>query len=329
MGNEQPSTDNFQERAPAIEMEDEAPQEEQQEEQPQQEAKPEADKAPAPPPQRRKVRFGDQELDLDDEEFRKLNAVEMVRGGQEALRKAAEMRKQAEKVQADARRVISALRDQPDWALKSAGMSEEQQVAWAEKLLAQEMIRQGINPQTGERLSAEQVRLWQLQQERDEKARLAEKYEKEQQTQQREEAKAQLRQKFDRELTEALRTGGLPPTDTMIGRLAQAYLDFDFEVPAKDLVPVVMQDFQQELEVTFRNLSPQDVIKLLPKGTLDELRKYDLAQAKAGPAKLGSTKPQVIPANRDPDRPRTGQFRKRITNPVAAQKALDDWANGR
>ncbi len=320
--------DNFQESAPPIEMSDEQDSSPEPQQPPQQQAKPD-EKPPEQPPARRKVRFGDQELDLDDEEFKKLNAAEMVRGGQEALRKAAEMRKQAERMQSDARRVISALREQPDWALKSAGMSEEQQVAWAEKLLAQEMIRQGVNPQTGERLTAEQVRLWQLQQERDEKARLAEKYEKEQQSQQREEAKAQLRQKFDRELTEALRTGGLPPTDTMIGRLAQAYLDFDFEVPAKDLVPVVMQDFQKELEVTFRGLSPQDVIKILPKGTLDELRKYDLAQAKAGPGKLGATKPQVIPENRDPNRPRLGGPRKRITSPVEAQRALDDWASGR
>ena len=314
--------DNFQESAPPIDLSDEsdAP------EQAQPEQKQAAAPVEAPPAQRRKVRFGDQELDLDDEEFKKLNSIEMVRGGQEALRKAAEMRKQADRVQADARKVIKALKDQPDWALKSVGMSERDQVAWAEKLLAQEMIRSGINPQTGQPMSPEQIQLYQLQQERDQRARQMEEYEKEQTTRQREEAKGQLRQRFDREMTEALRSGGLPPTDNMIGRLAQAVLDFDFEVPAKDLVPVVMEDFRQELEHTFKNLTPADILSVLPKGVLDELRKHDLAQARQGPPRPGSGKPQVIPGNRDPNRPAPGQRRRPMTNPQDAQRAIDEWA---
>lgn len=280
--------------------------------------------APSPEvTQRRKYRLGDQELDLDDEEFKKLRATEMVRGAQEALRKAAEARKQAEAMQKQAKEVIRRAKDQPDWALKTAGMTEKELVGFAETLLSQEMLRQGIDPQTGQRLSPEQMEILRLRQERDEKAKKAEEFERYQSQQQRDAHKAQIRAQLDREITGALQSGGLPPTDNMIGRLAQAYADFDFEVPAAELVPLVMEDFKNEVQHMMRAMDVKDILQILPPGLLDALRKYDLAAVKKAPQPPKG--PQVFQGNTSPER-QDGR-RKRFVNPNEAQKELEDWAS--
>ncbi len=286
------------------------------------EGKEEKPKEPAKPP--RKVKVGDLELDLDSDDFKKVKATEMVRGAQETFRKAKQARDEAEQIRQQALAAIRALKDRPEKALETAGLDEKSRVAMAEAIIAREMIRRGINPETGEALTAEQVRAIQAQEAAEAARREAEELRSKQESAQREQLKNAVRSKLDREMTEALKATGLPSTPHAISRLAELMLEFDFEAPAADLASLVADDLARETQAFLKTLPAEQLVKVIPKETLDALRKWDVEQARKG--KLDTEqKARVFSSNKD----WADQRRKRVTNPQEAQAALEEWAGSK
>jgi len=271
---------------------------------------------PAP---RRKVKVGDVEVDLDDEEFRKLNAVEMRRGAQEAFRKATEARREAQTIQARAQEALKKAKEDPRTLLQLAGMDEEEQEAWAESVLKGSMRKKGYNPETGQPYTPAEMAYMRQQEEIERLRGLETNQRTAQEQQQRDELKKVVRAEMDKQITSALKETGLPNTPYTIYRLAEMLQEFDFQVPAAQLSSMVMQDIQQEMGKVLQAITVDEALKLLPKEFMDKLRKHDLEKAKKGGGP-GQQKPQVIPENRGLRR------NQKITSPREAQKALDEWA---
>lgn len=141
-----------------------------------------------------------------------------------------------------------------------------------------------------------------------------------------ERTRQQIRETYNKQFSTALAKHDLPATPYTVMRMAeltQENLRMGLDLTAEEIAPLVKEDLSRETAAMVKGLPLDQAMKLLPKSFLDELRKYDLAQARVSP---GTRSAPPAPLGRVPERRSRGQ---RFTKPIEAQEALDRWAEGR
>lgn len=221
-------------------------------------------------------------------------------------------------------------------ALKRDGKDPSDVKALRLKLAEIDVLRQI----EAEKMSPEQRRAVDLEQENNRLKAAQQAKENEGKQAEAQRAQAAIREHYNKDFTAALTKHELPPTPYTVMRMAeltQQNLRMGLELTADEIAVLVKEDLAKEQAAYTKGLSPaqtlklaavrlgelkiEDVVKLLPKDFLDNLRKYDLELAKAGGRRVTQPTPKALGSV--PERPRRG----RTTSAKEAEKALEDWAN--
>jgi hypothetical protein len=297
------------------EQEEEVEEEEQEEEQPK--------------PKGRKVKGivngREEEIDLDDEEFQKVNAVQATRAAQKAWREAAQMRKEANEFRAALDAAKAGVRKDPMSLFKALGIPEEDVFNFArERTIAK--ISETIDPETGQPYTPEQQRIIQLQKQLEAKEQTEQQIKQQQEAAEMEQLKNVVRQDIDRKFTAALEETGLPPTQYTMMRLADLMQSMGPDVDPQTVAPLVLEDLVNETRQTIYSMPIEVAAEILGEEWMDKLRKWDIDRAKQGRDKFGRN-PQRYPGNASQRTPAKGSGQ--TTNPADAEAWLENWASGR
>lgn len=102
-------------------------------------------------------------------------------------------------------------------------------------------------------------------------------------TQKYQEAVSAYRGHYEKEVIAALQEGGLPRTPRTVERMAHYILDArkaGVKLGAKDVLPLVRQDYEQEFRELMGPMNADVLATLLGDGVLKKLRDHDLAKMK-------------------------------------------------
>lgn len=268
----------------------------------------------------------EEEIDLDDEEFQKVNAVQASRAAQKAWREAAEMRREANQLKqalTDARKQV---RQDPMALFRALGIPEEEVYGFAQNKTI-EKLSETIDPNTGQPYTPEQQRIIQLQKE------LQNKNMSEQQRQQaieaaeHEQMKDSIRKDIDRKFTTALQETGLPATPHTMMRLAELMESMGPDVDPQTVAPLVLEDMVNEVRTAIYSMPMDVAAEVLGEEWMADLRKWDMAQARKSKDKFGRN-PQQFPKNSSQRAPAKGQSKGRDMTTDQAQDFLEKWAEG-
>lgn len=263
------------------------------------------------------------EIDIDDDEFRKLNAVQMAKASQKAFREAAEMRKEADQL----RKALETARDQvtkdPMALFKALGVDENKVFEFAQQK-ALERVYENIDPQTGQPYTPEQQRIIQLQKELSQRQQVDEQQKQEQERIQFEKMKDVVRQDIDRKFTTALKETGLPPTPYTMMRLANLMEQMGPDVDPQMVAPMVLEDVVTEIVHTINTIPVETAVELLGEDFMKALRKYDIDRSRSSKDKFGRNV-QKFPGNA----PVRQKSNTKITNMDDANDYLENWARGK
>jgi hypothetical protein len=298
----------------------EEPEEEPQEEQEEQEE-------PRPRMQRKVkgiVNGVEEEIDIDDETFQKVNAVQATRAAQKAWREAAEMRKEANQLKRAIEDARAQVRQNPMVLFNALGIPEEDVYNFAQTATINK-LSETIDPNTGQPYTPEQQRIIQLQKELQRKEQNEKSLQQQQEEQELEQIKNVVRQDIDRKFTAALEETGLPPTQYTMMRLADLMQSVGPDVDPKAVAPLVLEDIVNEVRATVYSMPIEVAVEVLGEDWLNELRKYDIAQARAGKEKFGRN-PRSIPQNAA-KRPPPARGSNMSTQ--EAEEWLEKWAQDR
>lgn len=252
-----------------------------------------------------KVDGEDVEITLDQavREYRRRQAAD------KRFQEAAATRKQAETL-------LSQLKSDPWGALKALGIDPDK--AASERILAKieeeklaaenpsELSRRRLEKELAEERSAHESA-----KKAAEEAELSKK-------------RDEFRVKIDRQFTAALTEAKLPATPYTVARMADVMSrnireDPQFDATPTELAQLVREDLKAELVDIARQLGPDGLEAFLGAESMKALRKYDIERVRnpkmGGPARRVSDVEQ--PARRR---------RVDYTDPIAAKKALDAWA---
>ena len=304
-------------------LEDEADEEQVEEEQEEVEPK------PKPKTGRKvlaKVNGQEEEIDLDDDEFQKVNAVQATRAAQKAWREAAEMRKESQQLRKALEDAKSQVGKDPMALFRALGISDEQVSEFARNRTI-EQLSETIDPNTGQPYTPEQQRIIQLQKELRNKEQTEQQRAQQIEAAEMEQLKDVVRKDIDRKFTSALQETGLPATQYTMMRLADLMQSMGPDVDPQTVAPLVLEDMVNEVRQTIYSMPLDVAAEILGEEWLGELRKWDIGKARQGRDKFGRN-PQTDPNNstqRTQPRGRTGP----ITNPNEAQDFLEKWADGK
>ena len=200
-------------------------------------------------PRKYKVKVDDTELEVDEEEL--LRGYTHNKAADAKMRQAAEVRKQAEQFIEMVKRDPSLLLKHPE-----LGINYQQ---WIEEAHAQLMEEAMLPPEEKERRDM-RSRLTQLEEEK-------RQYENERQAAELERLTEQYQQEYDKQFTEALQTSGMPKNNWTVARMAyyvQAAQEAGFDdVNAKDIVPLVREDYQNEIREMFGQSNDDTILDIL------------------------------------------------------------------
>lgn len=265
------------------------------------------------------------EIDIDDEEFAKLNAVQMAKASQKAFREAAEMRKEA----AQLKQALEVARDQvskdPMALFKALGIDESKVYEFAQQK-ALEKVYETIDPSTGQPYTPEQQHIIKLQKELQARQQVEQQQKQQEEQAQFEKMKDVVRQDVDRKFTAALKDTGLPPTPYTMMRLANLMEQMGPDVDPKMVAPMVLEDVVTEIVHTINTIPVETAIELLGEDFMKAVRKHDIDKSKASRDKFGRNV-QKFPNNAQMRQPAKGS--QRITNPDEAEDYLEKWARGK
>lgn len=222
-------------------------------------------------------------------------------------------------------------------ALKAEGRNPDDPAAIREKLSEQVVLSIIEREKLAKENPAELAR------RQEEKRRIQVEQELEAERKKQEDAKVQARRQaiqahLNKEFTETLKTSDLPATPYTISRMAdvmQHHARQGIPVSPAEAAQIVKQDLAKEQGHVIQAMSPQqtvkalaakldaipiaDVVPLLPKAFLANLRKYDIDQLKAGKAK-----PPPSPAGFVTKKPRPPN----LTSQKEVDALLEKWAQG-
>ena len=268
----------------------------------------------------------EEEIDLDDEEFQKVNAVQATRAAQKAWREAAQMRKEATEFREALEAAKAGVRKDPMSLFKALGIPEEDVYQFAQQRTI-EKISETIDPTTGQPYSPEQQRIIQLQKQLQNKEQQELQVKQQQEAAEMEQMKTVVRQDIDRKFTAALEETGLPPTQYTMMRLADLMQSMGPDVDPSQVAPLVLEDLVNETRQTIYSMPIEVAAEVLGEEWMNELRKWDINKAKAGRDKFGRN-PQRYPNNAGQRTPARGGTKQSFTSDQA-QDWLENWAEGR
>lgn len=299
------------------------------EEEVEEEVEEEQEEEEQPKPKGRKVKGivngREEEIDLDDEEFQKVNAVQATRAAQKAWREAAQMRKEANEFRAALDAAKAGVRKDPMSLFKALGIPEEDVYQFAQQRTI-EKLSETIDPQTGQPYTPEQQRIIQLQKQLQSKEQQELQVQQQKEQAEMEQLKTVVRQDIDRKFTAALEETGLPPTQYTMMRLADLMQSMGPDVDPMTVAPLVLEDMVNETRQTIYSMPIEVAAEVLGEEFMNELRKWDIDKAKAGRDKFGRN-PQRYPNNASQRAPAKGSGQ--TTNPADAEAWLENWASGR
>lgn len=261
-------------------------------------------------------------VDIDDEAFSKLNAVQMMQSSQKAWREAAEMRKEAQALKQALEVARENITKDPMSLFRALGVDESKVFEFAQQK-ALEKVYETIDPNTGQPYTPEQQKIIQLQKELQAKQAQENEFKTKAEQEQFEKMKEVIRQDLDRKFTTALNDTGLPPTPYTMMRLANLMEQFGPDMDPAQVAPMVLEDVVTEIVHTINTVPVETAIDLLGPDFMKALRKYDIEQARSKKDKFGN-RTQKLPGNASLRQPGRG---KSTTNPDEAADYLEKWAN--
>ncbi len=282
----------------------------------------------APKPRSRKVRAivdgQEEEIDLSDDEFQKINATQAMRSAQKAWREAAQMRKETQEFRQMLDAAKNQIRQNPMALFQAMGIPQEDVLQFAQKATI-DKLAETIDPMTGQPYSPEQQRIIQLQKQLEQKQQAEEMQRQQAEAAEMEKVKEVVRKDIDRKFTAALEETGLPTTQYTMMRLADLMQSMGPDVEPSQVAPLVLEDMVNEVRQTVYSMPVEVAAEVLGEEFLNELRKYDIEKARKGKDKFGRN-PQKYPNNRPAQTPQRSN--EKITREADAQDWLDKWASG-
>lgn len=209
-----------------------------------------------------KVKVNGQEAEVGYDDL--VTGYQLRQASDAKMRAAAEQQKQLQELWQKA---------DPDTFFKSRQLNAEE---WAEQLLLKKIKLQNMTPQQRQAFEIEQ---------KEKAEREAFKREKEEwENQQREQITQQAVQKLDADIADAFKAIGMTPDPAFIDLMARR-MEIDLQedrVPdAKKALEWAINYVDQKTESRLKNLSAEQLRAILPKGTLDALRKQDVELIKS------------------------------------------------
>jgi hypothetical protein len=243
----------------------------------------------APPPRKRyRVKVDGQEEEVDEDEL--VKSYSHHKASSIKMQQAQELRKHAERVQADYTNFLNTIQKDP-WKIFDALKMDPTEAA--EKLLLDKLRIQQMTP--------EQRALYEKEQSLTAKERELEEYKRKQAEeaenlakQQQEELTYKAVKELDGEIGDVLKATGLKPTRRTVSRIAEimlAHLDSgDGErLGADKAFGIFKGEMQTEISEYLAGLTPEQLLQTLPKPVLDAIRKADLDRVRAtDPLKHGT-----------------------------------------
>ena len=151
---------------------------------------------------------------------------------------------------------------------------------WAENLLYEKIKLEQMDPkdrelmETQNKLKASESRKQQIERQvQQEKVQRAVEYEK---------------ANHSRDISESLGAAGLPVNNYTIKRTAHYMLEgmaMNLKVSAKDILPLVLEDYKSEQSALFNQSDPEALASLLGEENLKKIRNYEMKRIKADPNK--------------------------------------------
>jgi hypothetical protein len=267
----------------------------------------------------------EEEIDLDDEEFAKVNAVQASRAAQKAWREAAQMRKEAQEFRQaldDARKQV---KQDPMALFRALGLSDDEVYGFAQNKTI-EKLSETLDPNTGQPYTPEQQKIIQLQRELQQKNLTEQQAKQKQEAIEFEQMKEVVKADIDRKFTTALQETGLPPTQYTMMRLADLMQSMGPDVDPQQVAPLVLEDIVNEVRSTIYSMPMEVAAEILGEDWMNDLRKWDIQKAHAGREKFGRN-PRTFPntAEQRPA-PKNGRFMGTVTE---AEEYLEKWAEGK
>ena len=269
----------------------------------------------------------EEEIDLDDEEFQKVNAVQASRAAQKAWREASEMRKEANQLKQalqDARAQVS---KDPMALFRALGISDDEVYGFAQNKTI-EKLSETLDPNTGQPYTPEQQRIIQLQKQLQQKEAVEQQQRMTVEQQEMEQIKDTVRQDIDRKFTAALTETGLPPTPYTMMRLADLMQSMGPDVDPQTVAPLVLEDMVNEVRTTIYSMPMEVAAEILGEEWMNDLRKWDMGKARATKDKFGRN-PTKFPNNSGQRTPARGQKGNITQSTQDAAEWLEKWAEGR
>lgn len=217
---------------------------------------------------------GEVEIDLSNEKA----VDELIQRGLGAAKRFTEadkIRQQAEKWRRDSEMIVQLLRERPMALLEHAAKINGVD---ARKLVESWLYDNFVAP---EAMNPEQKKVWEQQRELE---RLRDEKKKTEQTvaqKKWEEARAAHRANFERDIIAALEEGGLPKTSRTVARMAtymMQALQNKVRLTAKDVLPLVRQDYETDIRELFGPLNGELLAKLVGDENLKKIREFELTR---------------------------------------------------
>jgi len=272
------------------------------------------------------VNGAEEVIDLDDEEYQKINSVQAMRASQKAFREAAQMRKETNELRQTLENARANVKQDPMKLFKALGIDEQDVYNFAQNMTINK-LSETIDPHTGQPYTPEQQRIIQLQNQLKGKEQIEQETKQKQEAYEFEQMKEVVRQDIDRKFTSALQETGLPTTQYTMMRLADLMESLGPDVDPATVAPMVVEDIITEFTSVTNGFPIEVVAEILGEKFLNKLRKWDIDKARSGREKFGRN-PRNIPANRDERGPSRSDSKGRPSLEEAGEW-LEKWAQPR
>jgi len=242
---------------------------------------------PPKPVEKRKVKVGDEELEVSaDEAFKN---YQLARASYKKMEEAAKVRKEAEAALTEVRGFIQGLKDPKNlWQLVQQLGHDPRHLSEAH--LAEQIRIESLSPEERRLYDREQ----RIRQQEEEYARR----EAEWRQKQLEEETPRLREKFEREFKGALKSAGIPDSPRFIARMADLKSEFG-DLDANEAAGILAVEAQEEFTERLSTMSDEELFKALGEQRMGRIRQLDLQR-------LRNPVPQRTPAQaaQRPEQPR-------------------------
>jgi hypothetical protein len=254
--------------------------------------KPDADSTPVEQPsdgsgvKKYKVKVNGEELEVTEEEL--IKGYQIRKAADEKFREASMLRKQAEEF-------ISLLKKDPIKVLTHPNLGLDFKKL-AEEYLYQQLEEELMDPKDRElkkyKAMIEEMERQKQEQERAEREAMIEQL------------KAEYSQNYVKDITEALQSSGLPKNEFTVKRIAYYMhegLKRGYNLSAKQVAPLVKEDYIKEQKALYSSLDGDLLVQLLGDDLVNKIRKYDVEKLKA---KKTPVTPKDQPVSRSESKPK-------------------------